>query len=124
MPPAALLVALTVLAFGPWQRPGPPRCYLPTTRDPRTRPGPMSDGTTVSVVLPVHQGVVPEVFREALDSVLDQTRPADEIVVVEDGPIPERLDAVLRAAASRHPGLATAPAGDEPRRRRGQSSGA
>jgi glycosyltransferase involved in cell wall biosynthesis len=36
---------------------------------------------------------------------LDQTRPADEIVVVEDGPIDERLDAVLIAATSRHPEL-------------------
>jgi glycosyltransferase involved in cell wall biosynthesis len=65
----------------------------------------MSDGTSVSVLLPVHQGVEPEVFRQALDSVLDQTRPADEIVVVEDGPIPESVEAVLSAAALRHPEL-------------------
>jgi glycosyltransferase involved in cell wall biosynthesis len=65
----------------------------------------MSDGTTVSVLLPVHQGVEPDVFRQALDSVLDQTRPADEIVVVEDGPLTSQHDVVLRAAESRHPAL-------------------
>lgn len=49
----------------------------------------------ISVVLPVHAGAKPGQLREALTSVLLQTRPADEIIIVEDGPLGSDLTAVL-----------------------------
>lgn len=42
---------------------------------------------TVSVLLPVHAGVRPEHLRRALESISEQTRPPDEVVIVEDGPL-------------------------------------
>ena len=48
---------------------------------------------------------IPKHFRKSLDSVLGQTRPAEEIVVVEDGPLAESHNALLKDAALRHPGL-------------------
>ena len=65
----------------------------------------MPDLGTVSALLPVHQAVAPEFLREALDSVLRQTRPADEVVVVEDGLLSMAHDQVLRAASERHPAV-------------------
>lgn len=57
---------------------------------------------TVSVLLPVHAGVPVETFRAALDSLDAQTRPADEVVVVEDGPLTAEHDRVIdQYAASR-----------------------
>jgi glycosyltransferase involved in cell wall biosynthesis len=43
----------------------------------------MSEGLTVSVVIPVHNGL--PFLPETLASVLGQTRPPDEVVVVENG---------------------------------------
>lgn len=57
---------------------------------------------TISVLLPVHAGVDPEHFATAVDSVLHQTRPADEIVVVEDGPLLPAHSKVLDDLEQRH----------------------
>ena len=65
----------------------------------------MPDPATISVLLPVHAGVEPPVLRESLESVLRQTRPADEIVVVEDGPLSVRHEEILNAAERRHPAV-------------------
>lgn len=54
----------------------------------------MSDART-SAVLPVHAAVPGEQLRASLDSLVAQTRPVDEIVVVEDGPLGPDLLAVL-----------------------------
>ena len=54
---------------------------------------------TLSVLLPVHASVDPDALAAALDSVAAQTRTADEIVIVEDGPLPTCLTALLDAAA-------------------------
>lgn len=51
----------------------------------------------------------PEYLREALDSVFAQTRPADEVVVVEDGPLTPELYAVLEAESAAHRELRRAP---------------
>lgn len=60
---------------------------------------------TVSVVLPVHAGVDPDHFRQAVNSILGQTRCADELVFVEDGPLTAGHLAVLDEVASSHPGV-------------------
>lgn len=59
--------------------------------------------TTVSALLPVHAGADPDHLAEAVESILAQSRPADEIVVVEDGPLTERHLRVLDALQRVHP---------------------
>lgn len=55
----------------------------------------MSEQLALSVLLPVHRGVVPEHLRACLDSVYAQTYPAQEVIVVEDGPLGDGHQAVL-----------------------------
>lgn len=49
-----------------------------------------------SVLLPVYGGDDPQHFDTAITSVAEQTLVPDEILVVQDGPIPESLEAVLQ----------------------------
>ncbi len=58
---------------------------------------------TVSVLLAVYAGVDPTHLREAVASVLAQTRPAEEVVVVEDGPLTGAHAAVLDGLEADHP---------------------
>ncbi len=46
----------------------------------------------------------PDFLRAALDSMMDQTVPPDEIVLVEDGPLPDALHEIVREYFSRAPG--------------------
>jgi glycosyltransferase involved in cell wall biosynthesis len=55
--------------------------------------------------MPVHAGADAEHLARALASVAGQTRLPDELLVVEDGPLGERLTAVLDGFAATHPGL-------------------
>lgn len=52
---------------------------------------------TLGVVMAVHAGVAPDHLDRALASLAEQTRPADEVVVVEDGDVGPALTAVLDA---------------------------
>jgi glycosyltransferase involved in cell wall biosynthesis len=52
----------------------------------------------LGVVMAVYGGVRPEHLRRALSSLAEQTRPANEVVVVEDGPLSPELDKVLGTA--------------------------
>ncbi|HWU31950.1 MAG TPA: glycosyltransferase [Marmoricola sp.] len=52
----------------------------------------------ITVVLPVYHRVEPEHFDEAFASVMGQTSPVAEVIVVADGPLPDALDSrVVRA---------------------------
>lgn len=58
-----------------------------------------------SVVMPVYAGAEPSHFRRALESLADQTCPAAEVIVVEDGPLLPGHRTVLDDAAARMPTL-------------------
>lgn len=49
----------------------------------------------LSVLMSVYSMEVPSNLRDCLESLANQTRPADEIVIVEDGPIGKALAAVI-----------------------------
>jgi glycosyltransferase involved in cell wall biosynthesis len=57
---------------------------------------------TVSALMPVHAGIRPDDLMAAVGSVLEQTVPVDEFVVVEDGPLTADLSAVLDTAERLH----------------------
>lgn len=59
-------------------------------------------GAAFSLLLPVYAGDRPEYFLKAFSSTVDaQTRPPAQVVIVQDGPVPEALsDAVRQAIAS------------------------
>lgn len=76
---------------------------MPTLTEARAKTAPRTEVDGLSVLLPVYGRDDPEHLRRALDSVAGQTVPADEVVVVEDGPIGAGLEAVLRDAADRLP---------------------
>ena len=59
----------------------------------------------VSVLLPVHGGVEPAFLRECLDSLLAQTRRADEVIVVQDGPLEFEHDHALDVFERDHSGV-------------------
>jgi glycosyltransferase involved in cell wall biosynthesis len=48
-----------------------------------------------SVIMPVYRGDAPAHVVEALDSIYTQSLKADEVVVIQDGPVPAELKAVL-----------------------------
>jgi glycosyltransferase involved in cell wall biosynthesis len=48
-----------------------------------------------SVLMSVYEHDNPVFFKEALDSVINQTRPPDEIIIVEDGIIPDEITKIL-----------------------------
>lgn len=49
-----------------------------------------------SVLMTVYKGDSPVFFQRSLSSMIGQTVPSDDIVVVEDGPIPESLRCVIQ----------------------------
>ena len=51
--------------------------------------------TRLAVLMTVYHRIVPAELAAALDSLVAQTRPADEIVIVEDGPVGAELRAVI-----------------------------
>ena len=64
---------------------------------------------TVSVLLPVHQGTTPDELAAALDSLDRQTLVADEVVIVEDGPLSAEHTLVLDRYADSRPGVVRIP---------------
>ena len=58
-----------------------------------------------SVLMTVYEKDNPEYFRKALMSMVKQTKKADEIVVVKDGPITRELQSVLDDIDKKNPNL-------------------
>ena len=58
-----------------------------------------------TVLMSLYAKERPEYLKESLDSMLAQTVPPAEIVMVEDGPLTDGLEDVLREYDSAHPGL-------------------
>lgn len=58
-----------------------------------------------SVLMSLYRKENPEYLRASLDSMLNQTAPPDEIVLVEDGPLTEALYEVLDEYQKRYPKL-------------------
>ena len=56
-----------------------------------------------SVLMSVWAGEKPERLKESLDSLLTQTVPPDEIVLVEDGPLTPALEDVITEALKKAP---------------------
>lgn len=58
-----------------------------------------------SVLLSVYRKEKPEFLKESLQSVFSQTLPADEVILVEDGPLTEELDSVINEFEKKEPTL-------------------
>lgn len=50
---------------------------------------------TLAVLMSVYHKVDPAEFADALESIFSQTRPADEVILVKDGPLTDELDAII-----------------------------
>ncbi len=55
----------------------------------------MKQENRISVVLPVYEKDVPTFFKEAVDSMLCQTLPPDELIIVVDGKINSELNSLV-----------------------------
>ncbi|MBD3646405.1 MAG: glycosyltransferase [Pseudomonadales bacterium] len=58
--------------------------------------------TTSSVLLSGYHGDSATGLDACLDSILAQTQPADEIVLIKDGPLSDELDDIIERYAARH----------------------
>jgi len=63
----------------------------------------MEANTKVSVLMSVYIKEKPEYFKAAMDSVLAQTYPASEIMLIQDGPLTEELYALINQYQSQYP---------------------
>ena len=57
--------------------------------------------STVTALLSAYHGTVPDQLAEALQSLAEQTRPADEVVVVFDGPVADGVEGVVEKYGAR-----------------------
>lgn len=62
-----------------------------------------SDNYQYSVLMSVYHKENTEYLRTAMDSIWNQTIPTDDFVLVCDGPLNERLDAVIEKMEKEHP---------------------
>ncbi|HET9022037.1 MAG TPA: glycosyltransferase [Ornithinibacter sp.] len=60
---------------------------------------------TLTVLMTTYHGTSVEELERSIASLVGQTRPADELLVVVDGPVPEPLDTALATAVAEHPGI-------------------
>ena len=77
---------------------------MPTSVPPESAtPIPGASTPTVSVLMSVYRNTRADELTAALDSLLQQTRRADEILIVEDGPLTPELYEVLEQHCREHP---------------------
>lgn len=62
-----------------------------------------------SVLMSLYAKERPEFLRQSLDSVFNQTLKADEVVLVEDGPLTDELHSVVKEFSKKHPELKVVP---------------
>ena len=55
-----------------------------------------------SVSISVYKKDKPEFFRQALDSIINQTLPPSEVVLVVDGPVPNEIKMVIKEYETKH----------------------
>ncbi len=60
-----------------------------------------------TVLMSVYHKEKPEYLRTSVNSMLNQTVPPDEFIIVKDGPLSPGLDEVIDEFVSEHPGLFT-----------------
>ena len=65
----------------------------------------MEANTKVSVLMSVYVKEKPEYLKAAMDSILAQTYPVDEIMLIEDGPLTEPLYNLIRDYQEKYPSL-------------------
>ena len=63
----------------------------------------MEANTKVSVLMSVYIKEKPEYIKAALDSIMTQTYPVDEVMLIEDGPLTEELYQVLNDYKTKYP---------------------
>lgn len=63
--------------------------------------------TKLSVLISVYHKERPEHLRQSLESIFQQETPADEVVLVEDGPLTDSLRLVIRQMQEHYPQLKT-----------------
>ena len=61
--------------------------------------------TKLSVLISVYHKERPEHLRQSLESIFQQETPADEVVLVEDGPLTDSLRQVIRQMQEHYPQL-------------------
>lgn len=61
------------------------------------------ESSAFSVAMCTYDGDDPDELSTAIESVIDQTLPPAEIVLVKNGPLPEPLEAVIESHRSAHP---------------------
>lgn len=59
----------------------------------------------LTALITVYHRVSPTELDQALESLWSQTRPAAEVVLVEDGPLPDALEAIVVKHEAQHPNL-------------------
>lgn len=67
----------------------------------------MEANIKVSVLMSVYIKEKPEYLRAALESVMSQTYPADEVLLIEDGPLTEELHDVIGEYQKQYPAVIT-----------------
>ena len=60
-----------------------------------------------TVLMSVYYKEKPAYLKTSIESMLNQTIPPDEFVIVKDGPLSKELDAVIDTFIDKHPGLFT-----------------
>ena len=62
----------------------------------------VNNPVTLAVLISVYHRISPHYLQATLDSLWAQTRPADEVVIVEDGPLPDSLLQILDETQAAH----------------------